>query len=227
MGGGTYFTARALVVWLALAGWLGESDEPPAPGDATGSAPSWLANGSPAALSPLPKTPPALDGRRVALGRTLFADRRLSGDGLVACSDCHQLALGGSNGQPKSVLPNRRPVAVNVPTIFNLAFDFRYAWNGRFERLEDQIDFALALPSAMGNDWAGVVSALSGDSAMRTAFEAAYPDRRDRLNARDAHVTNVRSLVTPPARFVKLTFALAPRSGLVSSAPCRTHPDTP
>ena len=68
---------------------------------------------------------------------------------------------GGGNGQRKSQLPNRPPVAVNVPTIFNLSYTFRYAWNGRYERLEDQIDFALNIRSAMDNDWSHVVATLT------------------------------------------------------------------
>ncbi|HMI91871.1 MAG TPA: cytochrome c peroxidase [Polyangiales bacterium] len=203
----------ATAVLLAAAGCAGQTDSRPAGSDVAGSA-AWsigsssegslagsIASGSETALLPLPQTPPALDARRVALGRALFADRRLSQDGRVACSDCHQLAFGGGNGQRKSQLPNRPPVVVNVPTIFNLSYTFRYAWNGRFERLEDQIDFALTVPSAMGNDWSHVVASLTRDAGLRAAFRAAYPAGLDAASARDALAVYVRSLVTPNARF--------------------------
>src|SRR5688572_8151552 len=84
----------------------------------------WTASTTAAPLSPLPASVPNLDLRRVALGRELFSDTRLSDDGLVSCSTCHALGLGGANAQAKSTLPNRPPVGVNVPTIFNLAYDF-------------------------------------------------------------------------------------------------------
>ena len=161
----------------------------------------WIASGSGSALMPLPEAPPELDARRVALGRALFSDRRLSGDGLVTCRDCHLLELGGSNGQQRSALPNRPPVPVNVPTVFNVAYDFRYAWNGRFETIEQQIDFALEAKSAMANSWGKVTAALAGDRALQTAFRNAYPAGLNDTNVRDALASYTRSLVTPNSRF--------------------------
>src|SRR3712207_2833552 len=82
------------------------------------------ANGH-SALAPLPQRL-ALDPRKVALGARLFRDPRLSGDGKVSCADCHALDRGGANAQARSQLPNRPPVGVNVPTVFNAAFNFRF-----------------------------------------------------------------------------------------------------
>src|SRR5690349_20727936 len=111
-----------------------------------------------AAITPLPRTI-AVEARKVALGERLFAEKRLSGDGKVACTGCHSLELGGANGEAFSHLPDRKPVKFNVPTVLNVAFDFRYAWNGRFEELEDQLDFAMTSPAAMGGAWARAVKA--------------------------------------------------------------------
>jgi cytochrome c peroxidase len=152
-------------------------------------------------LSPLPKRVDGLDPRRVALGRELFGDTRLSGDGLVSCANCHSLALGGGNGERKSSLPDRAPVGVNVPTILNVAYLFRYAWNGRYETIEDQIDFALTAASAMRSTWPLVVRTLSTDARMLELFRDAYPEGLSALSARDALATYARSLSTPDARF--------------------------
>ena len=204
MGGRCRAIALVLPLWLALASCADEHapEHEELAGAGAGATANGITGDSPAALSPLPRRVPGLDPEQVALGRALFADRRLSKDGAIACGDCHQLALGGANGQRKSSFADRPPVAVNVPTIFNLAFDFRYAWNGRFERLEDQIDFALGLPSAMNHSWPGVIAALAPDASLRAAFDRAFP--RGGLsadNARAALVAYTRSLVTPDARF--------------------------
>jgi cytochrome c peroxidase len=161
----------------------------------------WTASTTAAPLSPLPASVPNLDLRRVALGRELFSDTRLSDDGLVSCSTCHALGLGGANAQAKSTLPNRPPVGVNVPTIFNLAYDFRYAWNGRYKTLEDQLDFALGVPSAMRNTWSNVVATLSRDARAVSEFRQAYPAGLTEQTVRDALVSYARSLSTPNARF--------------------------
>ena len=169
-------------------------------GSAGAAARAWAAPTGPNPLTPLP-TELALDPQRVALGRTLFNDKRLSGDGLVSCSDCHNLGLGGANGQAFSTLPGRKPVGFNVPTVFNVEYEFRYAWNGRFTTLEAQIDFALTAAAAMGSSWTHVVSTLAKDAALVAVFGAAYPDGLNAVTARDALVQYVRSLVTPNSRF--------------------------
>jgi cytochrome c peroxidase len=144
---------------------------------------------------------PGLDPRRVALGRELFHDKRLSGDGLVSCSDCHALGLGGANAQAKSTLPNRPPVGVNVPTIFNLEYTFRYAWNGRYKTIEDQIDFALAAGATMRSSWPAVVETLSHDARALALFRDAYPEGLTAHSVRDTLASYARSLTTPNARF--------------------------
>jgi cytochrome c peroxidase len=166
-----------------------------------GAMPSWTMSTAESPLLPLPASVPGLDPHRVALGRELFNDKRLSGDGMVSCSDCHALGLGGANAQSKSTLPDRPPVGINVPTIFNIAYVFRYAWNGRFETVEDQIDFALSLPAAMHNTWPVVVETLSKDARVRSLFSEAYPEALTGSSVRDALATYARSLSTPNARF--------------------------
>src|SRR5712671_1564772 len=55
---------------------------------------------------PLPKDMPTpefpITPSRVELGRKLFFDPRISIDGTVSCARCHQSALYGTDGLPKS-----------------------------------------------------------------------------------------------------------------------------
>jgi cytochrome c peroxidase len=152
------------------------------------------------AIEPLPETIEQ-DARKVALGERLFVEPRLSGDGRVACKDCHALDRGGANGQRFSDLPGRKPVPVNVPSIFNVAFDFRYAWNGRYEDLESLLDFAMNSPRAMAGTWAKGARAISDDVAYVKDFRALYPQGLDADSLRDALVAYSRSLITPNAPF--------------------------
>jgi cytochrome c peroxidase len=151
-------------------------------------------------LAALPDTPPAPD-LRVSLGARLFQDVRLSEDEKVACATCHNLALGGANAQPRSDLPGRAPVPVNVPTVFNLAYDFRYAWSGKFTDVGAQIDTALGLKEAMGTNWKSAFSRVRRDSTYQADFRRAYPEGLTSGTLRDALIRYNMSLVTPGARF--------------------------
>src|SRR4051812_38532713 len=127
------------------------------------------------AIEPLP-TSIAVDSKKAALGERLFSDLRLSGDQEVACAHCHALDRGGANGEPHSSLRTRKkPVTVNVPTFFNVAFDFRYAWDGRFKTLEEQLDFAMASPNVMATSFADAAKRLRADEALVRTFLEAYP----------------------------------------------------
>ena len=48
-------------------------------------------------ITPIPP-PPAADPLKLALGERLFGDLRLSGDGKLACSSCHDLQTNGAGG---------------------------------------------------------------------------------------------------------------------------------
>lgn len=152
------------------------------------------------ALAPLPQQV-ALDVRKVELGRQLFFDRRLSGDGKVACSDCHDFKFGGAAGQARSRLPNRPPVPVNVPTIFNLAFDFRFGWAGGYEDIGAQLDFAIAAPAVMHSSWESARAQLAGDAKLARLFQASYAEGLSVKSLREALSIYSLSLVTPNARF--------------------------
>lgn len=151
-------------------------------------------------LAPLPTSAPPGDAR-VRIGERLFHDARLSKDGRVSCANCHSPARGGANGELRSTLPDRYPVKVNVPTVFNLAYDFRYSWSGRFVDLGAQIDVAMGLPDAMNTTWTDATDRIRADAAYQATFARTYPDGLTPGNVRDALIRYDLSLTTPNARF--------------------------
>ena len=151
-------------------------------------------------VSALP-TKVELDTRKVALGRQLFDDRRMSGDGRVACSHCHQLKNGGANGLVRASLPGREPTSVNVPSIFNVAYLYRFAWSGRFRDVGQQIDFAMGSPTAMASSWELALNNVRSDTTLRAAFSQVYSEGLTTSTLRDSIVTYSLSLSTPNSRF--------------------------
>jgi cytochrome c peroxidase len=152
------------------------------------------------ALAALPQRV-ELDSGKVRLGKRLWTDTRVSGDGQVACSHCHVFSLGGANGLARGQLPGRKAVAVNVPSIFNTAFDFRFGWSGRFEDIGEILDIAIASPSVMASSWPKAAASLAYDAALVQAFAASYPEGLSAGSVRDVLALYVLSLVTPNARF--------------------------
>jgi cytochrome c peroxidase len=151
-------------------------------------------------ITPLPLAS-TLDQRTVELGRRLFHEAKLSGDGSMACASCHDLASGGVDRLPRSRGIGGKEGSINAPTVFNSAYNFRQFWDGRAETLEDQVDGPLRNPVEMGGTWPKAIAELSGDSTYRAEFAAIYPDGIQPKNVRDAIATFERSLVTSNSRF--------------------------
>ncbi len=151
-------------------------------------------------ILPIPLTV-NLDERKVDLGRQLFSDPILSGDGTVSCWTCHNLSLGGTDSLDVSIGINGRQGEINAPTVFNAGYNFRQFWDGRAIDLEDQIDGPLTSDFEMGSSWDDVVSRLEDDETYSQLFSIEYPDGISPNNIRHALATFQESLITPNARF--------------------------
>lgn len=135
----------------------------------------------PLGLPPLP-TPPdnPPTAAKIALGRKLFFDRRLSANGTFSCAMCHIPEQGfTSNEQATAVGIEGRTVRRNAPTIYNVAYVERLFHDGRETRLEHQIWSPLLARNEMGNPSIGaVVEKIRGLPEYTDLFEEAFPDRR-------------------------------------------------
>ena len=85
-----------------------------------------------------PQTPEKID-----LGRTLFFDRRLSGDGTMSCASCHIPEQGFADGQAIALnYPTTRNWR-NSQTLVNVAYQKLLFHDGRSGSLEEQALFPL------------------------------------------------------------------------------------
>ena len=91
---------------------------------------------------PIPKSNPQTPAK-VELGRKLFFDRRLSGDGTTNCGTCHDPQQGYSDGLEISLnYPTTRNWR-NSPTLINVGFQKFLFHDGRATSLEDQALFPM------------------------------------------------------------------------------------
>jgi cytochrome c peroxidase len=171
-------------------------------------------------LVPLPLTL-ALDPARVALGARLFQDARLSGQNTMACTACHQLARGGDDGQPRALRADGTPLSRNAPTVFNVAFNFAFHWDGALPALEAQAERVLLNPAVMDTTWPELLAKLRAAPDYAATFESIYADGLTAANVLDALATYERSLITPNARFDRYLRgehqALTPRNSRATS----------
>jgi cytochrome c peroxidase len=141
------------------------------------------------------------DPARADLGRQLFVDVRLSANGRVSCSSCHDLAKGGADGRVHSIGFSGKPTGVNAPTVLNAAFNFKQFWNGRVDSLEAQIDAVVQNPIEMGSTWGDVVAKVARDANYQKTFAGSYKDGVTKANIQNALATYERTLITPNSRF--------------------------
>lgn len=147
-------------------------------------------------LLPLP-APSDLDPKKVAIGKALFADTRLSKDDTIACASCHDLSTGGADNKPLSIGVGGARGAFNTPSVFNSSLNFRQFWDGRAGSLEEQTRGPIHDPNEMATSWNAIVNKLSKDGAFVATMAATYPDGVNQKNLEDAIATYERSLVTP------------------------------
>jgi cytochrome c peroxidase len=151
-------------------------------------------------ITPIPQ-PPAADPQKLALGEHLFEDPRLSRNDTRACVSCHDTSTNGASRNRHDPAQDGSELRLNTNTIFNVALNFRFGWEGNFRTLEAQATSSLENPAVMGTKIDDVVRRLNADPEMTRLFDQAYGHKPDRASLLDAIVTYERSLLTPGSRF--------------------------
>lgn len=86
---------------------------------------------------PIPADNP-MTPEKVALGRQLFFDERLSVDGSRSCYSCHVCEKGLTDGLAKAVGALNKQLPRSSPTLWNIGYHKEFYWDGRSPSLEAQ-----------------------------------------------------------------------------------------
>ncbi|MGQ0579412.1 MAG: cytochrome-c peroxidase [Betaproteobacteria bacterium] len=146
---------------------------------------------------------------RVALGRALFFETRISTDGKGSCGGCHNPYFYGTDALPRSVGVGGKVIPRNAPTVFNTALQFVQHYGGNRADVEEQAVKALVSPLAYGNaDYAAAEARLRALPGYRAMFEKAFPGESEPVTAENwgkAVGAYERTLITPAPfdRFLK------------------------
>ena len=102
---------------------------------------------------------------RIALGKQLFFDKRLSINDNQSCASCHKLddGIAGVDNLPTSPGARGEIGTRNSPTVLNAGFQQDLFWDGRAEGLVEQTKQPILKPIEMGMpDENTVVKKISG-----------------------------------------------------------------
>jgi cytochrome c peroxidase len=129
----------------------------------------------------LPTERDGFSPEQIDLGRYLFFDPLLSGDGTLSCASCHQPDKGFADGQALSVGINGALAARSAPTLWNVAFLKSFFWDARASTLEEQVVGPLYSPIEMGNNPVKLLSDLNSNELYIQLFNGAFPNSSEAI----------------------------------------------
>ena len=130
---------------------------------------------------PVPKVPAdnEISEAKVELGRRLFYDPRLSGNGTYSCGSCHQQSLAFTDGLAHAVGSTGETHARSTMSLANVVYNASFGWNERIWSLESQVEVPMnnEHPIEMGlkGRHHEVLARFSKDRLDADLFRAAFP----------------------------------------------------
>lgn len=127
----------------------------------------------------LPPVPHPKDNQsnaaRIELGKKLFFDPRLSGDGNMSCATCHSPLFGWSDGLATAKGFQSKVLGRASPTVINTGYNFLQMWDGRKKSLEDQAMGPMLSNEEMNMNIPKLIAFLKSNQQYSKNFAAAYP----------------------------------------------------
>jgi cytochrome c peroxidase len=152
---------------------------------------------------PVPDDNP-LTSDKIALGRRLFHDRRLSAKGTLSCAGCHDASRAFTSARLGSSVIGGHVVSRDVPTLVNRAWGTSFFWDGRADTLEEQVLRPILNPRELGLTREGIV-AVARSTPYRVRFISAFGVEPAVEHVARALATYVRTIVagnSPVDRFI-------------------------
>ena len=108
----------------------------------------------------------------IAFGERLFLEPRLSTTGARSCVTCHAPEHGWSDGRPRSL--GTETLDRNAPTIWNVAFQRWFGWDGAADTLWAQSVRPILDPKEMGASAEHVAALIRSDARLACGYERAF-----------------------------------------------------
>jgi cytochrome c peroxidase len=145
---------------------------------------------------PLPAVPAdnPMSEAKVALGRRLFFEPRLSVNGRYSCASCHDPSRAFSDGRPLAMGATGETLPHNALALVNVAYNVSFGWTEpRVRSLEAQMRKPMLSRHPIELGLAGLearlCAALGADPQYAAAFAAAFPQQGEPQQNAAAPVT--------------------------------------
>lgn len=144
--------------------------------------------------------------RKIALGRALFADPILSGNGKRSCQTCHQPDKAFTDGLMRNTaIGTNRPLKRNTPTLINAGLQPGQFYDLRARTLEEQANAVVGNKDEMHGSMKSAAVKLWNNKNYRELFAKAFPVNNphhiDTLEVMNALGSFIRSLTLLNSRF--------------------------
>ena len=128
-----------------------------------------------ASISTLPKV--EIADNKIALGKKLYFDKRLSKDGTISCNSCHNMSAYGVDNLSLSPGDTKELGNRNSPTVFYAHLHGIQFWDGRAKDVEEQAAGPLLNPVEHGIPSEEFLEErLRGIDEYKAMFKDVYPD---------------------------------------------------
>lgn len=115
-----------------------------------------------------------------ALGKLLFFDPILSGDGKRSCASCHSPEKGFSDGLKTSLaFGGEEHIDRNAPGLLNSIFAEHFFYDMRASRLDEQITHVVVNHKEFNTNFPDLLARLKENKTYRQKFEHIFPDRKE------------------------------------------------
>jgi len=149
---------------------------------------------------PAPEENPTTD-EKVALGKQLFFDKRLSLDGTVSCATCHNPQKAFTDQLITSIGSKGQRTERNAPSLLNSGFLKTVMFDAHLKTLELQVIVPLQEPVEMGHNMKKLIPQLRAIPAYQEAAQRIFQRDFDAYVLTRAISAFERTLVSMDSRF--------------------------
>lgn len=159
-----------------------------------------------ARLAPLPTSVPApadnpTTPEKVALGKQLFFDPRLSGGNTLSCASCHKPELAFGDGTQWNKGESGISLDRNTPSSLNVGFYTNFFWDGRAATLEEQALGPIESDLEMNQNLDQLEAELNEIPGYVEQFHSVFGGKPNRADVAKALAAYQRTLITEPSPY--------------------------
>lgn len=133
---------------------------------------------------------------KAKLGRQLYYDYRLSGDGSRSCYHCHVVEHGLTDGLATAMGAHSKALTRSAPTMWNVGYYSELYWDGRAKSLEAQAKAAWTGANMGATNPDSIVALLNSIPGYQTQFQNAFGEPATQDNIPKALATFMRTIVS-------------------------------